>query len=192
MALPKKVTGMKLKVSWRKIKKRVQVLLSNEFKIREWWRMCFPDKPMRWLSLDQKPSWWNNAGLTGTWARRGGSQPSVTENFAHTRARYSILTAVPYGWDMRDHVCPTAENVPLIAMLFKGKSNGKIIKKLKNKPSPQALDEDASPGRRIISIRRHGRGARLDAPSGSQPRREHHCAAGLVLRSPHRRSARDS
>ena len=132
--IAKKVTGMKLKVSWRKIKKRVQVLLSNEFKIREWWRMCFPDKPMRWLSLDQKPSWWNNAGLTGTWAKKGGSQPSVTENFAHTRTRYSILTAVPHGWDMRDHVCPTAENVPLIAMLFKGKPNGKIIKKLKRNP----------------------------------------------------------
>ena len=83
---------------------------------------------MRWLSLDQKPSWWNNAGLTGTWAKKGGSQPSVTENFAHTRQRYTILTAVPHGWKMTDH----ADDVPLVAMLFKGKPNGRILKKLKN------------------------------------------------------------
>ena len=86
---------------------------------------------MRWLSLDQKPSWWNNAGLTGTWAKKGRKAPTVKENFAHTRSRYTILTAVPYGWKMRDHVCPIAEDVPLVAMLFKGKPNEKVLKKLK-------------------------------------------------------------
>jgi len=96
--ISKKVTGMKLKVAWRKIKKRVMVLLSNIFKIRAWWDECgYGDTPMRWLSLDQKPSWWNNAGLTGTWAKKSRSAPTVTENFAHTRQRYTILTAVPYG-----------------------------------------------------------------------------------------------
>ena len=91
---------------------------------------------MRWLSVDQKPSWWNNAGLTGAWAKEGGSQPSVTENFAQTRQRYTILTAVPHGWKMKDHVCPTAkDDVPLVAMLFKGRPNGKILKKLKNNPN---------------------------------------------------------
>ena len=126
--IAKKVTGMRLKVAWRKVKNRVFVLLSNMFRLREFWRICHDNKPMRWLSLDQKPSWWNNAGLTGTWAKKGGSQPSVTENFAHTRQRYTILTAVPHGWKMTDH----ADDVPLVAMLFKGKPNGRILKKLKN------------------------------------------------------------
>ena len=42
---------------------------------------------MRWLSVDQKPSWWNNAGLTGTFAKKCGSQPSVNENFAHPKLK---------------------------------------------------------------------------------------------------------
>ena len=118
--ISKKVIGMKLKVAWRKIKKRVHTLMSNFFKMRAWWTICHKDKPMRWLSLDQKPSWWNNAGLTGTWARRGGRQPTVKENFAHTRSRYTILTAVPGGWDMIDH----PDGVPKVAILFKGKKKG--------------------------------------------------------------------
>ena len=124
---------MKLKVSWTKIKRRVKVLLSNIFKLREWWKICHGEHtPMRWLSIDQKPSWWNNAGLTGTWAKKGGFAPTVKENFAHTRQRYTILTTVPHGWSMRDESCPSAqEDVPLVAMLFKGKSNGKVLKKLR-------------------------------------------------------------
>ena len=100
--------------------------MSNIMRLRAWWTECHGDKSMRWLSVDQKPSWWNNAGLTGTWAKKGASAPIVKENFAHTRQRYTILIAVPYGWKMKDHVCPIAEDVPLIAMLFKGKSKGKF------------------------------------------------------------------
>lgn len=68
------------------------------------------------LSFDQKPSWFNNAGLR-RWrrlygiAKKGGSQPSVRENFAHTRQRYSILTAV-HSWGHTDPVC--APDVPPI------------------------------------------------------------------------------
>ena len=78
---------------------------------------------MRWLTVDQKPSWFNNAGPTGTFAKKGGSQPSVTETFAHTRQRYTILTSVPYGWRMTDH----PDGVPKAAMLFKEKPNGPIL-----------------------------------------------------------------
>ena len=125
--ITKKVSGMRLKVSWRKIKKRVCVLLTNIFRLRAWWDMCHPNTPMRWLSLDQKPSWWNNAGLCKSWGRKGRRAPSYKENFARTRSRYSILTAVLYGWQMIDH----PDNVPKVAMLFKGKPNGRIFKRLK-------------------------------------------------------------
>jgi len=125
-----KVTGMKLKVAWRKIKNRVFVLLTNIFRLREWWRICIGDKPMRWLSVDQKPSWWNNVGLKKTWAKRGRRAPTVKENFAHTRSRYTILTAVPHGWKMTAH----KDGVPKCAMLFKGKPNGKIKRKLLKNP----------------------------------------------------------
>ena len=122
--ISKQVTGMKLKVAWRKIKNRVFRLLQNIFRLRRFWEICHEGKPMRWLSVDQTPSWWNNAGLTGTFAKKGGKAPSVTENFAHTRQRYTILTVVPYGWSMIDH----PDDVPKVAMLFKGKPNGKIKK----------------------------------------------------------------
>ena len=48
---------------------------------------------MQWFSMDQKPSWFNNAAATGTFGRKG--QPvTVREKFAATRERYTINTTV--------------------------------------------------------------------------------------------------
>ena len=99
----RKVCGMKLQVPWIKVKRRVAVLLGNIFRLRKFWELCHPGVPMRFLSVDQKPSWWNNAGHTGTFAKKGGSQPRVRENFQKTRERYTILTSVPsWGHDNPD------------------------------------------------------------------------------------------
>ena len=125
-----KVTGMKLKVAWRKIKNRVRVWLSNVFRLRAWWDICHDGKPMRWISLDQKPSWWNNAGLTKSWATRGRRAPTIKENFAHTRSRFTILTVVEHGWKTSEH----EDNVPKCAILFKGKPFGKIWRRLQSYP----------------------------------------------------------
>ena len=92
-SIRKKVTGMKLKVAWRKVKTRVCVLLTNIFRLREWWKICHGNKHMRWLSVDQKPCWWSD----GSQPRRA---PTVKENFAHTRSRYTIT--VPYYTDEDD------------------------------------------------------------------------------------------
>ena len=116
-----KMTGMKLKVAWRKVKRRCRVLLGNIFRVRALWDLCHPGLSMRWLSLDQKPSWWNNAGLKGTYAKKGSSQPTVRENFAKTRERYTIFTAVP-SWGHEDPLLP-----PKVAVLFKGKRGGRIL-----------------------------------------------------------------
>ena len=99
------VTGMKLKVPWNKLKRRIRVFLDNIFRLRAFWYICHPVVEMRFLSLDQKPSWFNNAGHTGTFAKKGGSQPSVREIYAHTRLRYSILTSVQ-SWDNTDQDNP--------------------------------------------------------------------------------------
>jgi len=122
----KKVTGMKLKVSWNKLKRRIRVFLGNIFRLRAFWDICHPGVKMRFLSLDQKPSWFNNAGHTGTFAKKGGSQPSVREIYAHTRQRYSILTSVQ-SWDNTDQ-----DNPPKIAILFKATPNGTVIKNLRD------------------------------------------------------------
>ena len=121
----KKVCGMKLKVPWTKVKRRVRVLLSNIYRLRAFWELCHPGVPMRFISLDQKPSWFNNAGLTGTFAKKGGSQPSVRENFAKTRERYTILTAVVNSGNT------DPDDPPKVAVLFKGMPNGRIIQHLR-------------------------------------------------------------
>ena len=121
----RKITGMKLKVQWTKVKRRIRVFLGNVFRLRAFWDICHPGTPMRFLSLDQKPSWFNNAGHTGTYAMKGGSQPSVRENFHQTRQRYSILTAVP-SWGHTDPDLP-----PKIAILFKAKPGGTVVTRLR-------------------------------------------------------------
>ena len=79
---------------------------------------------MRWISIDEKPSWFNNAGHTGTYALQSGPQPTVRENFAATRERYTILTGVP-SWGHEDQDIP-----PKLCVLFKGKPGGRILRAL--------------------------------------------------------------
>jgi hypothetical protein len=57
-------------------------------------RMFGGDGP-KYISLDQKPSWFNNGAKFGTYGREGETAPSVKENFAQSRERYTILTVVP-------------------------------------------------------------------------------------------------
>ena len=117
---------MKYKVSYKKIMHRVRTYLGNVFRLRRLWELCFGDVPMRWLSIDQKPSWFNNAGLTGTYARRGRHVPTVRENHAKTRERYTILTAVA-SYPMSDEH-PAAP--PKCAVLFRAAPDGSVRKKL--------------------------------------------------------------
>ena len=123
----RKVSGMKLKVPWAKVKRRIEIWLTNLFRLKALWELCHPGKPMRFLSLDQKPSWFNNAGLTGALAVKGSRAPSVKENHAKTRERYTILTAVP-SWGHDPH-CP-----PKMCLLFKGADDGTIRRTLEKFP----------------------------------------------------------
>ena len=95
--------------------------MRNMFGLRAFWHLLFPNRMMRWLSADQKPSWFNNAGHTGAYTKKG-SQPTVRENFSATRQRYTILTSVP-SWGHTD-----PDNPPKVAVLFTGKLDGRIVK----------------------------------------------------------------
>lgn len=83
-----------LKVLWRKLKERVRVYLQNVFALRFLWQRCFPDKAMRWISWDQKPAWFNNTAMDGSYAPKG-CEPRQGD-------RGTIETAV-YGV----HMCST-------------------------------------------------------------------------------------
>ena len=95
---------------------------------------------MQWFSMDQKPSWFNNAAATGTFGRKG--QPvTVREKFAATRERYTINTTVQtYTYEDEPPVLidsvdeepgsqppPAKPQIPKFAIMFKGAKDGKII-----------------------------------------------------------------
>lgn len=57
-------TTVRFKVNFATARERIKVMLSNIFRLRRLWELSFgSDVPMRWASYDQKPSWFNNAGL---------------------------------------------------------------------------------------------------------------------------------
>ena len=51
------------------------------------WELSFPGTPMRWVSLDQKPSWFNNAGLRPQYATRGSRVVAAKEDHNGTRQK---------------------------------------------------------------------------------------------------------
>ena len=70
---------------------------------------------MRWLFMDQKPSWFNNAGLKGTSTRRGSKNVTTKTDHVGIRQRYTICTFVQ-SWPS------SADDPPRCAVLFKGSS----------------------------------------------------------------------
>lgn len=127
------IADMKLKVPYQKIKKRVKCFLGNIWRLRTLWEECHPGVPMKFLSLDQKPAWFNNAGHKKTYAVKGGYKPFVRENYKQMKERYTILTSVP-SWS---HEAAGTEmpDPPKFAVLFKGSPDGEIIKNLEKSPT---------------------------------------------------------
>ena len=115
-----RVAEMKLKVSWAKVKRRTRVLLQNIFRLRALWAKCHPGIEMRWVSYDEKPCYMNNAGLKKALVQKGAN-PTIRENFAQTRERYSLLTGVQ-SWP----------GEPKWGVCFRGaQEGGKILPALK-------------------------------------------------------------
>ena len=57
-------TTCRMKVSWADALARIRCMFGNVFRLRRLWERCFGgESQMRWVSFDQKPSWFNNAGL---------------------------------------------------------------------------------------------------------------------------------
>ena len=105
----------RFKVSEAAARERIRVMLGNIFRLRAFWKLLFGDRPMRWLSMDQKPSWFNNAGLKGTFTRRGARNVTTKTDHTGIRQRYTICTFVQ-SWPS------TSEDPPRCAVLFKGSS----------------------------------------------------------------------
>jgi len=129
--LAMRATGMQLKVLWSKVKSRCRTHLSNLYRLAYFWNKVHPGVAMHFLSLDQKPSWFNNSGHTGNYKQKGRRAMGVRENFAKSRERYTILTTV----DSRSAYTPCSadRNPPHVFIMFKGKKDhGRIIQDLKD------------------------------------------------------------
>ena len=89
-----RMTTVRFKVSLEAATSRVRVMLSNIFRLRRLWSHCHNGRAMRWISFDQKPSWFNNAGLRPQYARTGAARVGAREDHAGTRQRYTVMTTV--------------------------------------------------------------------------------------------------
>ena len=114
-------------ISWQKAKDRIRCMMGNIFRLRRLWALCHPGTPMRWLSMDQKPSWMNNAARRPMYARQGRRDVGAKENHAATRDRYTILTFVP-SWE------PPAGSPPPLAVLFKAATGARLAPQIQHPP----------------------------------------------------------
>ena len=122
--------GLQLKVAWSKVCSRTRTLLTNIFRVKAFYKKCHPDGELKFLSADQKPSWFNNCGSLAALAIKGGKAPSIRENHAQTRQRYSLLT-IMQSWC--NYGALSADDPPPLFVLFKGKPGGHMHKSLLEK-----------------------------------------------------------
>ena len=109
-----RATTVRFKVSLTKAIARVKTMMCNILRLRHLWKLCFGDGvPMRWVSFDQKPSWFNNAGLRPQFARKGARKVGAREDHHGTRQRYTVMTTVQ-SWPS-----PVGGMPPKTAVLFK-------------------------------------------------------------------------
>ena len=118
-----RIVTVKYTVSLAKVLDRVGVELGNVFRLRQLWRLCHPGCEMRWVSMDQKPDYFNNCAQLPTYARKGAAQVGVVEDHHAGYSRYSILSFVQ-SWK------PPGCGHPKMAILFKAHSGAVIRKKL--------------------------------------------------------------
>lgn len=130
--ISQKACGMQLKVAWVKILKRCKIFLTNIWRVKHFWELCHKGKTLRWLSADQKPLWFNNAGHKGALAIRGQKAPMIWENFSKTRERLSLFTFVDSSCMFSPTVVEEDAPPPPLFVLFKGKKSGHIIKHIKD------------------------------------------------------------
>jgi hypothetical protein len=124
-SISKRLVTLRFKVSKAKLLQRLKTTLVNIIAVRTLWRRLFGDRPLKFISADQKPFWYNGVGCEGTLALKGSKGVTVAENMCATRERWTFMT-VAYSW-------PVTEP-PKVACLFKGASGGTIKKRIHSQP----------------------------------------------------------
>ena len=79
-------------VSKSKLLRRLRVTLLNGIRLRTLWGKCFPGRPFRVVSFDQKPFWFNSVGSEATLSLKGSRGVQVVENMCATRERWTFMS----------------------------------------------------------------------------------------------------
>jgi len=119
------------KVSLLILLRRLRCLMADILWAEHLCQSCHPCDDMRFISLDQKSSWFNNAGHKSTLGKKGCPQPGIQENFCQTRERYSIFTSV------RNFDNDNPDEPPPVEILFRAFRRRKICQKLQSHPIKQ-------------------------------------------------------
>ena len=113
--------------TYRQLKERIRVFLTNVFALRFLWLLCFGEAvPMRWVSWDQKPFWFNSTASDNTYSSKGHT-PLIKEVEAQSRQRFTICTCVDSA--AMSHNTEGYEPPP-VGVLFKAAPNGKVQREL--------------------------------------------------------------
>ena len=80
------------KVSRPKLLHRLRIFWCNTIRIRTLWRCLRKNTPLKFMSADQKPFWFNNLGLRKTMNIKGMPRVEVKDNQAQTRERYTAMS----------------------------------------------------------------------------------------------------
>ena len=128
--ISKKAGGMQLKVPWKRVLSRCHTHLSNIFRVRTFWDLVHPGRKIRFVSLDQKPAWFNYSERSGNFGQKGQKPITVRENYAKARERYSIFTCVDSATEYSAERSEADAAPPHVFILFKGKKKGTILRDL--------------------------------------------------------------
>ena len=122
-----RATTVRFKVSLVAAIARVRTMLLNIFRLRHLWALCFGGHvPMRWISFDQKPSWFNNAGLRPQLGRKGARKVGAREDHHGTRQRYTVMTTVQ-SWPRAIDASTGGVTPPKMAVLFKADNGARDL-----------------------------------------------------------------
>ena len=122
-----RTVNLRYKISQTKRLARLKVFWSNIMRVRLLHECLFDVDGWDFVSMDQKPLYFNSLLSSKTLAPRGARKVPVKESVADSRERFTVMTSCP-SW--------TVEQPPGIAVLFRHQSdeNSRVARSLQTRP----------------------------------------------------------
>ena len=114
-----RTVNLRYQISAAKRRHRCTVFWSNIIKMRAFHNCLFGTDMIRFISFDQKPFYFNYNVDSKTLTLKGRKKAGVAESVAASRERFSAMTTVA-SWYLG--------GVPPLGVMFKSKSEGRMVK----------------------------------------------------------------